>query len=912
MPNHLVASILVFFVTALLSLFSQSQQKPDESRFTPVVLIPGGELDEPLNFEVLDDGRVYIAERKGGLRLYDPESKTTKLVAMIPTNYTYAPTSGRDEEGLVGFTIDPDFERNHFSYFLYANPLQWDSTHVLTRMELRGDTLLRYTEKLLLKFPVQRRTCCHTGGGMTWDRAGNLYITVGNNTGNSQGSQTDERPGREPWDDQRGAANTNDFRGKILRIHPEPDGSYTIPAGNLFPPGTPNTRPEIYTMGHRNAWRPSIDSRTGYLYWGEVGPDAAAAAAHTVEGHDELNQARGPGFFGWPYFVGPNRPYPISDYTTTPPTVGPTKDPSRPINSSRNNTGLRELPPAQPAFISYPYAATERFPDVGTGSRCAVGGPIYHRSDFSDPARPWPAYYEGKWIATDCSRRWIMAITMDQASNYVSMERFLPGYVPIQPLDLKFGPEGDLYVLEYGSTGFAKSADSKLVRIEYNAGNRAPQVELTSNARGGRVPFSLTLSSAGTRDPDGDVLRYQWRVAPVTGGAARTFDSANPTLSLAQPGAYDVTLTVSDPAGASTSRTMRVVAGNEPPAIAVNVSGNRTFFFPEREIGYAVQASDREDGTADPERIALSIDYVAQGFDVATLAQGDRPVDATTRFAVGHALMSGSDCRACHQPAVRAVGPSFREIAAKYRGDEAALPRLVAKVRGGGAGVWGETAMPAHPSLSVSDAMAMVRAILSSEATGASGLPLTGRYTADIPEGDNGRGSILVRAVYTDRGAQGAPAQTTEAVTVLRSPVVGPATAEVKSGLAPSTGNAGQSVTPRANAYVGFRGIDLTGIQRLDLATQVVARSGHVGGTVEVRLGSPTGTLVGEATFARPAPPQPGGGGGGGGGNQPVAPTQLQLQPTAGTHDLYLVFRNPQARPVDSLFTLQTVTFVPR
>ena len=65
----------------------------------------------------------------------------------------------------------------------------------------------------------------------------------------------------------------NDLRGKILRIHPEPDGTYTIPAGNLFPPGTPGTRPEIYTMGHRNPWRVSVDSRTGYVYWGEVGPD---------------------------------------------------------------------------------------------------------------------------------------------------------------------------------------------------------------------------------------------------------------------------------------------------------------------------------------------------------------------------------------------------------------------------------------------------------------------------------------------------------------------------------------------------------------------------------------------------------------------------------------------------------------
>ena len=84
----------------------------------------------------------------------------------------------------------------------------------------------------------------------------------------------DERPGRSPWDSQKSAANPNDLRGKIYRIHPEADGTYTIPKGNLFPPGTPGTRPEVYVMGNRNPFRISIDQKTGYLYWGEVGPDA--------------------------------------------------------------------------------------------------------------------------------------------------------------------------------------------------------------------------------------------------------------------------------------------------------------------------------------------------------------------------------------------------------------------------------------------------------------------------------------------------------------------------------------------------------------------------------------------------------------------------------------------------------------
>src|SRR5690606_15578897 len=120
-----------------------------------------------------------------------------------------------------------------------------------------------------------------------------------------------------PWDAQKGSANTNDLRGGIIRIHPEPDGTYTIPEGNLFPPGTEKTRPEIYVMGTRNAYRISVDKKTGFVYWGDVGPDANKdSVGHGPMGHDEVNQARKPGFFGWPLFIGNNKPYNEFDLAT--------------------------------------------------------------------------------------------------------------------------------------------------------------------------------------------------------------------------------------------------------------------------------------------------------------------------------------------------------------------------------------------------------------------------------------------------------------------------------------------------------------------------------------------------------------------------------------------------------------------
>src|SRR5690606_20743101 len=192
---------------------------------------------------------------------------------------------------------------------------------------------------------------------------------------------------------QKGSANTNDLRGGVLRIHPEPDGTYTIPDGNLFPPGTEKTRPEIYVMGTRNAYRISVDKKTGYLYWGDVGPDANAdSVGFGSRGYDEINQARKPGFFGWPYFIGDNQAYNKVDFATG--KSGPKFDPEKPVNTSPNNTGLTELPPAQGAFIWYPYDRSRDFPLVGSGGRTAMAGPVFYSDDFKGAARAFPDYYD--------------------------------------------------------------------------------------------------------------------------------------------------------------------------------------------------------------------------------------------------------------------------------------------------------------------------------------------------------------------------------------------------------------------------------------------------------------------------------------------------------------------------------------
>src|SRR5688572_17805233 len=237
--------------------------RPEENRFTKVVLTE--KLNEPVELAVLPDERVLFVERRGAVKLYRPTTRSVTTIATIPVSTKYTDSSDA-EDGLLGLAADPNFATNGYVYMFYS-PAGAAAKNVLARYMMKGDSLDLASAKTILEVPVQREKCCHTGGSIAFDARGNLYLSTGDNTNPfaTGYAPIDERPGRGPWDAQKSSANTNDLRGKIIRIHPEADGSYTIPEGNLFHKDIPFTRPEIYTMGHRNPYRIAVDKRTGWV-----------------------------------------------------------------------------------------------------------------------------------------------------------------------------------------------------------------------------------------------------------------------------------------------------------------------------------------------------------------------------------------------------------------------------------------------------------------------------------------------------------------------------------------------------------------------------------------------------------------------------------------------------------------------
>ena len=912
----------LFFVSVILSACSTSgSDKTEDDRFTEVVLAQG--LDEPMAMTFLPNHKVLVIERKGGIKLILEDTKETLDAGWIEVNTKYINKEGRSreaEEGVMGITADPNFSENNWIYMYYADPEV--AKHVLARYELKEDHILEETKTILLEVPTQREECCHTGGGMTWDAKDNLYLSVGNNTVNprSGASNMNELPGHENEDDQRAPSNTMDLRGKILRIHPESDGTYSVPEGNLFAEGTEKTRPEIYTMGHRNPWRLSIDSKTGYLYWGEVGPDASEDGDWGSKGFDEFNQAKKAGNFGWPYFIGNNSPY--NKFNSEDGTYGSAFDPYNVINESVNNTGIRELPSPVPAFLYYPYGVSEEFPLLGTSGRSATGGPVFRSADFKNAERPWPSYFEGKWLITEFMRGWLIAVTMDANGDYVSMEKILTTKNFSGAIDMDFGPSGDMYVLEYGTAWFRKNENSRLVRLEYNEGNRKPNVAIASDISSGKLPLTVNFSAEGSSDADvydDGNLSYEWSILKGQEVLA-TLDGEKADFTFHEGGDFEAKLIVKDSKGDTNEKSIFVTAGNTAPEISLDLrSTNKSFYFGENTLDYTVNVNDDEDGQIgkgiDPTEVAVTFDYVPAGYDPIEMAGNQASADELASFAVGVNLIKGSDCISCHQFNSKSIGPSYADVARRYKNTDENRNYLVDKILKGGSGVWGEHGMSAHPDLNRRDAARMVNYIIGNTDAKNTVLGVSGTLKPEKPEFEQEAGSYVLRASYKDRGTDDAKSLRTEELMVLKSPFLKPHDADYKKSTEILTAAGNAFYTVGDSSYIGYNSLELNNLSSIVVYIQSSRRSGAKGGYVELRLNAPDGELVAkseEVVFAdtgrRRRPPA--------GTNfvdwrrQNSSKARIELPAgLKGSQDIYLVFRNESAKENEYLMCINEIGF---
>jgi PKD repeat protein len=581
---------------------------------------------------------------RGQIRVYDPDAGTVK------TALTLDVYSG-GEDGLLGIAVAPNFADTGHIYVYYApdsadnsDPANFFSRVARFTVDANSD-IDPASEKLIIEVPASREPDepGHTGGGLDFDLDGNLLLGVGDDVN----PHSEPSGGYAPLSERDGtfhdaratSANTNDLRGKLLRITPGADGGYTIPAGNLFDEAQDTegkTRPEIYAMGFRNPFRFSVDPATGWIGLADYAPDSGTErpADRGPAGIVEWNLIKSPGNYGWPLCIGNNEPYRDVDYRTSPVTVGEFFDCANPVNDSVKNTGLTQLPASRPPLMYYGYTKSSVPAVIPAGGGLApMGGPFYDFDPDLVSDVKFPEYFDGKPFFYEWAKNSIYSMLLDDdGTKLEKISRFLPTETFLSPQDMKFGPDGALYTLEWGG-GFGRdNPNSGIYRVDYISGSRSPIASATATPDTGSPPLLVTFDGSASRDPEGDALTYAW---DFDGDGTTDATTPQATHEYTTPGAYGARLTVTDAAGKTGTTVIPITVGNSRPQVTFNGPVNGGFIDWGDQVSWDVAVND-PDGGVTPDDIIVQPALGHDAHTHPTVAQNGPTGSVVTDLGSGH------------------------------------------------------------------------------------------------------------------------------------------------------------------------------------------------------------------------------------------------------------------------------------
>ena len=383
-----------------------------------------------------------------------------------------------------------------------------------------------------------------------------------------------------------------------------------------------------------------------------------------------------------------------------------------------------------------------------------------------------------------------------------------------------------------------------MFRIDFNGGNRPPVVSaVTVDKTTGKSPLEVTFTATAA-DPENDALSYTWDL-----GAGVTKTTTEPTLThtFTGVGEFEVQVTAADPAGMSGKGPLvAVYSGNVAPVVSIAVQGNQSFYFPGKKVSYTVSVSDEDDpeSAKDLSNLYVAADYL-QGIDQAEADQGHKIM---SEAMTGKSLVQSLTCKTCHNENEKSIGPAYADVAKKYR--ERNRDYLVNKIKNGGGGVWGETAMPANPDLKNSEVNALVTYILSLRQETKPSLAASGSLDPTLGKPASPTGSLVISASFTDKGGENIKPLTGSSSFVLQPNNVDLAQAGSFTGYAKMVFDGRTLLTiPNTQGSFALQGINLTGVGSVTLMTASQEPINHPI-DFEIRLDSPTGEVLGSGTHA--------------------------------------------------------------
>jgi glucose/arabinose dehydrogenase len=599
----LLLSLLLVLATGILAAAvpTPAQAATLPPGFQESVVFSG--LTNPTVVRFSDDGRIFVAEKSGLIKVFDSLTDTSpSIFADLNVNvYNFW------DRGLLGMALAPGFPANPYVYVLYtydhelgssAPAPRWGTPGVysdpcptppgatgdgcvvsgrLSRLQASDNTMIG-SEQVLVEDWCQQYPS-HSIGTVEFGQDGKLYASGGDGASfnfvdyGQDGAPLNpcaDPPGGAgatltPPTAEGGALRSQDLRtsgdpvsldGTIIRVDPATGAGLS---DNPLAGNTDANAKRIIAHGFRNPFRFTTRPDTDELWLGDVG-------WNDWEEINKLTVGQGLKNFGWPCYEGAGRQ----------------------AGYDGANLSICETLYGVPGAVTAPYQAYHHSARIVPNETCPTGSSSIAGLEFEFAAaqNSYPAEYDGALFFADYSRDciWVMEKGADGQPAPGLIRTFVAGAA--NPVNLENGPGGDLFYVDFdGGT---------IRRITYTSANHPPVAVAAANPTTGAAPLTVAFDGTGSSDPDDNSLTFAWDLDGD--GAYDDSTATQPSYTYTTAGSYTASLRVTDSLGASDTDSVTITVGNTPPTAVINTPLAGTTWKVGDVISFSGSATDAQDG----------------------------------------------------------------------------------------------------------------------------------------------------------------------------------------------------------------------------------------------------------------------------------------------------------------------------